>query len=81
MHDIDSFDPIRHQPWPILPGNYRRDPNACVSYLNGDHNGSFVKILEHREARKAEPEILIIIEEEHPMMRDVTPTLPKIGAP
>jgi hypothetical protein len=29
-----------------------------------------IKILEHR---KVEPEILIVVEEEHPMMRDVTP--------
>jgi hypothetical protein len=38
-----------------------------------------VRILEHR---KAEPEILIIVEEERPIpMRDITPTVPKIRAP
>jgi hypothetical protein len=40
-----------------------------------------VKVLERREARKAEPEILIVLEDEPRPMRDVTPTVRRLRAP
>jgi hypothetical protein len=38
-----------------------------------------IKVLEHREARKVEPEILVVLEDRP--MRDVTPTVRKLRAP